>query len=194
MQTIAAIAMKVVAGAKAAGSAVVSAGKAVFVPGGGSAPAFVAAGKGAKVLSAVRVGATAVAALSAYQQSRLQADALEREAFDQEMASNQGFIQAQEENNAILREYNRTVMQQLAVAAAGGIDISSGSVIEARQQAQDDVDRQLTITRNGASMNAALRRARAAGLRGSAAMTREGAALAAVAKVGQGYLDSRKVG
>lgn len=197
MQTVALIAAKVLTAGKAVATAAATAGKAVSTAVGIGKTAATAAGTASKastVLKALRIGTSAVSALSSFAQSRAEAMALDREAADADMQARQEFIQAQEQAAEIQRRANRTINDQLAVAAASGVDLGSGSVLDAQGQVQTEADRQLTISRNGAAMNAALRRSRAAALRGQAALTREGGLLKAGASLGQGYLDTRKVG
>lgn len=194
MQTIAAFAASA---AHAVGSVAATAGHAVMtvgraVAGAGQAGATISSGS--KILQAIRIGTSAVSALSVYQQDRMKADAMEQTAADQEMQARQEFIQSQEQANEIGRQYNQLVEQQMMVAAASGIDINSGSVVEARQQAQAEADRQTSIGRNSTQLNAALRRSRALSLRANATSTREGGFIGGAVKAGEGYLDIRKAG
>lgn len=194
MQTVIAFASKaMVAAAHAvkAGAHAVGIGKTAAQAGTTAAKVSTA---GSSWLKALRVGTSAVSALSTYQQGQAQARADEADAFNEDLQARQEFIQSQEQANEIQRAYNQVVADQMSVAAASGIDVSSGSVIEARRDAQTQADRQLTISRNGAALNASLRRGRAAALRARAAAGASNSLLGAVAKVGEGYLETKKVG
>lgn len=174
-----------------AGTALMAGGHAAA--GAASAAGGAAAG-GSKLLSMLRVGTSAVSALSSFGQARQEAFAQRLEAGDEDMAARQEFIQATETASAIQRQFNRTVSDQLAVASASGIDLGSGSVVEARNDARTDAERQIGIVRNGAATNAAVRRGRASYLRGAAKATTEGGLLGGAVKLGLGLLDAQKVG
>lgn len=156
--------------------------------------AATAAGGASTFLKALRVGTSAVSALSVFQTAQAQARALEDDAANEEVQGRQEYIQAQEASNEIQRQFNQVVADQRAVAAANGIDVSSGSVAEARQDAQTVAERQLSITRSGADLNASLRRARAGRLRSNATTAREGGALAGAGKGLGVYLDLKAIG
>lgn len=188
------------AGTAAASSAAASAASAAAAAGFVNTPATLsaaaagatAAGTGinaSTILAGLRIGTTALTALSINAQAMLQAQAQQAEAFDAQLQSRQEFTQAQERANQIERDFGVFVEQTLAAASASGFDVASGSVREARDMARADADRQLTIDRNGAAMNAALRRGRANLLRGSAAITRQAGRVAAAGAIGQGAID-----
>lgn len=152
----------------------------------GTAAAGATAAKGltlGKVLGSLAFAGSAVGALGQYALMRQQALAMDAEAFDEELQSRQEFIQATQRQAAATREFNRIVGEQLVLAPALGVDIGSGSVQEARRAAQAEADRQVSITREGSAMNAALRRARASILRGNATTTREAAPLVAAGQM-----------
>lgn len=122
-------------------------------------------------LASLRVGTSAISAISSYAMAQNQAQALNMEASDETLAANEGYIQAKEKTNAINLDYTRTVGAQLSAAAAGGIDIGSGSVQEATRQSGQTAMRQQTIINNSAQLNAQQRLSRAAMLRNSAQVT-----------------------
>lgn len=183
-----------VANGAGAGGAAAATGHAASVGGTVAGGVNAGASTAAQILNGLRVGTSAVSALSTFAMGASQAAAMEREAFDEQLAARNEHTQAMQRATAIEADYNLVVGQQLAIASASGIDVGSGSVIEARRQARQDADRQIAITRTGADMNAALRRARARALQAGAGSTR----LAAFGQAGAGlagdYLDRRKVG
>jgi hypothetical protein len=199
VQTIAAFASKAlaavghaaVAGAQAAGHAVMTVGRAVA----SQAPhAAQAASSGSKILQGLRIGTSVVSALSTFQQAQMQSQAMQAEAGDEALQARQEFVQSQERATAIQVEFNRLVEAQLAYAGAAGIDVNSGSVTEARQQAQADADRQIAIDRNSTYLNAALRRSRARGLRANAQLVKQAGFASGLVKGAEGYIDARKIG
>lgn len=183
MQTVMLFAAKAFTAIKGAGAAASAAG------GSGAA----AAAGGSKLLAGLRFGTSAISALSTFSQARAQAADLEADAFSQDLQARQEYIQAQEKATAIQRNFNQTVEDQQAAAAASGISISSGSVVAARQAAQTDADRQLTIARNGADLNAALRRGRAAALRRSASMTGSAGGIGGLTQIAGALIDMKGV-
>lgn len=202
MQTVLLFAAKAASVAATAGRAVITGAKAVghAVMGSSAAATSTAAG-GAKaattastILKAARVGTSVVSALSSFAQSRQEAASMENQAFNETLQANQEFIQSQERANSIMRDYNAVVQDQMAVAYANGLDISSGSVVEARQDAQVTAGRQLAIDRNTTTMNATLRKGRAAYLRNAASQSKGMGFLTGAAKAGQAFIDLKKVG
>ncbi len=182
MQTVLAIAAKAVTAVKAGATAAK-----------GAAVAAKAAGTGSKILQAIRVGTSVVSGISTFARASAEARALEQNAKDAGLEATQEFVQAQQRNNAIQAQYNATVGDQMAYASAAGIDLSSGSVVEARRAAQFDAQREIDITRQGAEMNAALRRGRAASLRAQASLTKTGGGMAGLVSVGNGLVEAGKV-
>lgn len=145
-------------------------------------------------LSALRIGTTVVSALSVAGQANLEAQALQAEGRQAAIAGAQELVQSTERANQIERDYNDFVNQGLAAASASGIDLGSASVGEARAQARDAADRELAITRNGAALNANLRRSRASYLKDAAKLTRQVGGLGALATAGRGALKFGTVG
>lgn len=156
--------------------------------------AATAASWGSKILGALKTGTSVVSALSLAGEANMKAEAMRQAAQDENMQARNSFIQGLQNANDIEQQYNEVVQRQMALAEAGGIDVGSGSVTEARQQARADADRQLTITRNGIGMNAAIRRGRAAYLGGAADLTQQTGDLAALAKVGNTAIDVSRLG
>lgn len=142
------------------------------VAGAGSAVAGAAAAGGGTLLSTLRVGTSAISALSGFAQSNAAAQAQDDEAKNELFNVRQEFITAQQKANEIQDAFNDTIGDQLAAAASYGIDVGSGSVRAAQTAARTKADTQLQIVRNGADMNAALRRARAGALYKQASTTR----------------------
>lgn len=129
----------------------------------------------AKILGAASFAGSTVAAVSNYAMMKQQAAASGMEAFDEQLAASTEFVQAAEKKNAIQREFLQVVADQQLAATAGGVDVGSGSVMEARRAAQAEADRQMSIAQNSAAMNASLRRARSTVLRRGATVTRRAA-------------------
>lgn len=176
-----------------AGSSIASGFGSMMGAGGGSAAAAGAggggsflsqaagmAGGGGSALGQIGAGMNAVSALSSYAMQSQNAGAMQSSAFDERLQATQEFIQAQQRANQIHAEFNRAVGAQMTTAAANGIDVASGSVLEARRSAQEQADQALSISRSTAEMNAALRMARARMLAQSANTTQAagGASLA----------------
>lgn len=135
--------------------------------GGTSGKTFGNASRGVSVLSS----------LMEYAGARQQASANDQSARDEDMAGRQEYIQAAQRVNAIDADYNALVGDQLAATSAMGIDLSSGSVIAARQSAQADADRERRTIRNGADVNAKLRRVRSLAFREGAKNQRFGSTI-----------------
>jgi hypothetical protein len=130
----------------------------------GAAGAAGAAGGASTALSALSMGTSAVSALSMFGQARQAKLAASIDATSEHIAGMGSLIDAQQKSNDISANYNQTVADQLAVASAGGYDVSSGSVVAARAFAQTQAGRQLTVVQQGAQLQASLRRARAMGI------------------------------
>lgn len=209
MHVVLLVAAKVAAVAATAGHAAVAAGATVAhaatalgttalhaVAGGGAAGSAATAAKtvstGTRVLQALRVGTSVVSALSTYAQGQAQAQAAETQAFSEEMQARQEYLQSQEKAVSINRDFNRYAADTLAIAAASGIDVASGDVATVQQQARAEADRQISIARGDAEVNAQLRRANAAAYRASAKRSRALAPFAAAADLGMGVLDAKK--
>jgi hypothetical protein len=175
-------------GAAAGGS---SLGGAMAASGAAAAGASAA---GASALTALSAGTSMISGLSAYAQGRQQAQALEDQAASERMAATGELTDAQQKATAIQNQYNQVVADQFAVASASGYDVSSGSVVAARQFAQTQADTQISIVQNGGQMNAALRRARAWQDQNAASLATESGAITAVQKVAQGLFDMASIG
>lgn len=169
-------------------------GSAATAVGSVAAGAAGAAGAGSGILSALRVGTSAVSALSTFASGHAAAQAQRDEAANEEINARAEFTNAMEKANAIGDEFNQTVADQLSVASAYGIDVGSGSVKAARTYAQGVAGRQIGIVRRGADLNAALRRARADSLRSSATLTEIAGVFGAGAKIGDALFDTARAG
>lgn len=132
-------------------------------------------GMSSQTIGDFRIGTSAVSALSNYAMATSKAQSLRLEAGDETLAARQEYVQAQQKTNEINRAYNATIGAQINSAAAGGIDIASGSVVEAGRQAQATADRVAGVVRNDAEAGAAQRRSRAIMLKAQADMTEKGA-------------------
>ncbi|GAW42422.1 hypothetical protein SH203_02838 [Brevundimonas sp. SH203] len=117
-------------------------------------------GLSGKTLGGMSRGVSILSSLSEYAGARQQAAGLDQQGRDEAMAGRQEYIQAAQRVNAIDAEYNALVGEQLAATSAMGIDLSSGSVVAARNAAGADADRERRLIRNGADTNAKLRRVR----------------------------------
>src|SRR5665213_1991483 len=124
-----------------------------FGGGGGASPDGAPTGSDfglANSLGLLRAGTSAISALSAFTMSSAQAQSLDMEAADENIAARGDYIQAQQKSNAINTAYNQVVGQQLAVASAGGVDVGSGSVQEAGRQARTKADQAITVAQTDA--------------------------------------------
>lgn len=180
--------------AAAAPAAADAATTAATAAGTVASTASTAVGWGSKILQGLRIGTSAVSALSVFGKGEMEASQLRAEAANSTLQSRQEFIQGQQSANDLEKAYNQTVLDQLAVASASGIDVASGGVTDARNQARDAADRQLSITRGGIEMNAALRRARASYLTGAAGLTREVGTIGAVSRAAAAGGDASRIG
>ncbi len=122
-------------------------------------------------------GLSVLGSISEWAGSRQRAAALDQDARDEAMAGRQEYITASERVTQIDADFNRLVGEQMVTAAAYGIDVGSGSVVEARRAAQGDADRERGIIRNTAETNARLRKVRELGLRQAAKNTRFGSTI-----------------
>lgn len=155
-----------------------AAGKAAFAAGGSGG-----ASKG-EMLGGMSRGMSAVGSLMEYAGARQQAASMDQSARDEAMAGRQEFITAQERITSIDAAYNKLVGSQMAAVSSMGIDHGSGSVIAAREAAQDEADAQRRIIDNEAVANAAQRRLRSVNLRTAAKNTRFGATIKAAMSMG----------
>ena len=149
-----------------------------------------AAGSGPRgdTLGGASRGLSMLGSLMEYAGARQQAASLDQQGRDEEMAARGEYIQAAERVNAIDADYNRLVGDQLVASAAMGIDASSGSVVAAREAAQSDADRERKIIRNGAEVNASMRRVRGLAYREGAKNTRFGATIKLGVDVAKAFL------
>lgn len=145
-------------------------------------------------LSDIRMGTSAISALSSYAMSRSQQGALNLEAGDETIAARQDFTQAQQKTNLINRQFYQVQGRQLADAAAGGIDIGSGSVQQQTLQAEQERNRQVGVQQTQAQMDAAQRMSRATFLRYSASTTGATGVMSSLADLGRGFLQYSQVG
>lgn len=136
--------------------------------GGGAAAGGGAFGMSTGVLRGLSFGGNVIGSLSQFAMNSMNQQATQANAFDEKMAARQEYIAAADKANEINRAFIDTMGNLTSDAAAGGIDVASGSVQSARRQAEKDADQALTINRNSADMNASLRRARASMLDQSA--------------------------
>lgn len=170
-----------------------SAAKDAFGSSGTSGGGGSQAGGGAsgKTLGGMSRGLSAVGSLMEYAGERQRAAAMDQSARDEAMAGRAEYIQAAEKVTAIDAEYNQLVGQQLVAASSMGIDASSGSVIAAREAAQDGADRERRIIRNSAEVNAKMRHVRSLGLRQAAKNVRFGSTLKLGLDLGQAAFGGR---
>jgi hypothetical protein len=158
------------------------------VPGGGGG------GFNANALGALRMGTSAVSAISTFMMSQEQAGAMRLEAGDEEIAARGDYVQAQQKTDQITRAYNNVVGQQVSDAAAGGIDVGSGSVVQAGYQARERADQAITVAQSSAQTDAALRQSRALMLSQSAAMTQTAGILSGITDLTKGGLQWAQIG
>ncbi len=153
------------------------AGKAATAAARGSGGSSAAGPWTGKSLGGMSRGLSVLGSISEFAAARQQAASLDQERRDEEMAGRQEYIVASERVAQIDADYNRLVGDQMSAAAAMGIDVGSGSVIEARRTAQGEADRQREIIRNSADANAKLRKVRALAFGQGAKNARLGASL-----------------
>lgn len=174
----------VASGASAVGGAIASGASAVS--------GALSASSGA--LGAIKMGTTALSALQGFGMANNQAANAETQAQGERMAASQEYLQANQNSQSLLRQYDRVTGSQLSAASGMGVDIGSGSVVAAQQLAQTETDRQLGVLRTGAAMNASLRLARAAALQQSAGVDRISGIMGGLTKIGTGALQMAQGG
>lgn len=130
-----------------------------------------------KQLGGMSRGLSVLGSLTEYAAQRQQASALDQQGRDEEMAGRAEYIQAAERVTAIDEAYNALVGDQLAASSAMGIDVASGSVVAARENAQTKADRERRTIRNTADANAKMRKVRALAYREGAKNMRFGSTL-----------------
>lgn len=113
-----------------------------------------ASGVGMSTADKLRMGGSAISALSSFGLAQSKATQMATEATQQRMAASEDYIQASEKQNAISKMYQETMGAQLTTAAASNVDIASGSVVNAQQQAQTTADQESRKIRLSAQMNA----------------------------------------
>jgi hypothetical protein len=101
-----------------------------------------------------------------------QAASMDQQSRDEAMAGRQEYISAQETANAIEAKYGNVASAQTSTAAASGIDVASGSVMQARALARQNADSAITAARRTADINGNLRRARSIALKQQAGASR----------------------
>jgi|GEM_PF-4828641 len=116
-------------------------------------------------LSKLSTGMSVVASLSQFAQTMQASRGLSDGARAEEFAANTDFIQAQEKATAINSQFALVQDDMLAAASANGIDLTSGSLTEARSVARQTADREVRTVRNNAETSMAVRRARAVAMR-----------------------------
>lgn len=144
-----------------------------FAQGGGTDP------WSGKSLGGMSRGLSVLGSVMEYASIRQKASAMDQEARDETLAARQEYVTAAEQVNAIDAQFNALVSEQRAAAAEMGIDVGSGSVTAARNEARDSAERERKILRNSADMNAAQRRLRAVRLRDAAKGARFGGLVSA---------------
>lgn len=116
----------------------------------------------------LQAGGSAISILSKFGMAMNKARSLRDQAQQSGMEATQEYLQSQAASNEITRRLNGVIGAQQATAAAGNVDVASGSVTEAGRQAQLEASRAETLSRNMAIMNASQRRARMFALKQSA--------------------------
>lgn len=129
-----------------------------------------------KSLGGMSRGMSALGSLMEFAETRAQAGAMDQEARDERLAARQEYVVAAQRVSAIDASYNALVGQQMSAAVEMGLDVGSGSVVAARDEARDAAERERRVLRNSADLNAAQRRLRAQNLREAAKNARIGGA------------------
>lgn len=101
-------------------------------------------------LTILQGGLTLAGALGSIAAGGAQAEALRGEAGAERLAANDAMIRGQEEAARLKRDLLDTVSRQSVAYAAGGVELSSGSVQTARRRASEDAERELGFARNDA--------------------------------------------
>lgn len=162
--------------------------------GGAAAGAAGAASGAAGIMGALRVGTSMISGLSSFASGQAQKQQDELDAQTERLNATGELLDAQQKANAISDQYNQTVADQLAVASASGYDVSSGSVVNARQFAQTQADRQIAIVQQGGDFTAALRRARAFALQSQGQQAGQAGLMKGLVEGSQGLFDLASLG
>lgn len=133
--------------------------------GGGAAAAGGAAAGAASGLTALQAAGSIFGAVATIGQgfaARRQANA---EAREQEFQAREEYVAGKETSAALKNELARTIGNQAVAFAAGGVDLGSVSVGQAKNQAASDAENELGIASNQALSRSLARRRAAANSR-----------------------------
>jgi hypothetical protein len=180
-------------GASGAAGSVSSLASAAGAGESGFASAASSAGSGAfglsrGLMSDIGFGSNTVSALSQFGMNQMQQQGIQQQAFTAQLQSRQDYIAAADRANQTNEQFIRTMGGLYTDAAAGGIDIASGSVQAARRTAEQDKTTALSIDRNNAAMNGAMAQSSADFMRRSASATGINGVLSFGTKLAQNVL------
>lgn len=166
MQMIGALFTTLVGGG---GTSVATAGTWAAANAGGA----IAGGIGSSALTLLQGAGTVFGALSTLGSGAAANAAGQAEAIEQKFESRNEFIQGRETSAALKAELARTVSNQAVAFAAGGVNLGSVSVEQAREQATEDAEKELSSNSNSTLTRymQRLRASRVAAARGRAALT-----------------------
>ena len=128
---------------------------------GGGGAAAGAAGAGASALSALQLAGGVFSAIATIGSGVAANEQGKAAAAEHEFQAREEFIEGKETSAALRAELAKTIGNQAVAFAAGGVNLGSFSVQQAKTQAVDDAERELTLTSNQA-LAASMARKRAA--------------------------------
>lgn len=163
-----------------------SIGAMIGIGGSGAAAGGAAAGATASGLTALQWVSGAVSAIASIGAGAARAGEMKAQAAEQDFAARDEYIRGRETSAALKLELARTVSDQAVAFAAGGVDLGSVSVQQAKLQATRDAERELSVTANEALTRSLQRRRMARNLRASASST----LFASVVDAGSGLLQT----
>lgn len=186
MEMAGALFMSMLGSGAAAGAATVAvpgiAGAATLVPAAGGLAAGGMAAGGLSLLQGLGTVFSTVATIGSGFAAR---SAGRAEAEQQKFAERDEFIAGKETSASLKAEMARTVSNQAVAFAAGGVNLGSVSVQQAKQQAIEDAEKELSIA-SSETLSRAMARRRAASnarSRGNAALT------SSIFQAGMGVID-----
>ena len=129
------------------------------------AAAAAGGGLGSSLLSGLQMASGVLGAVGSISAGFAAKREAEKQAAEAEFASREEFIQSKETSSTLKAELARTVANQAVGFAAGGVDLGSVSVEQAKEQAVADAERELGLCGNEAIGRSLARRRQARSLR-----------------------------
>ncbi|MDI1227356.1 MAG: hypothetical protein PSY14_06715 [bacterium] len=118
--------------------------------------------------------------------ARQKSSSLEMQAREQELQAQQELIKGKQDANDVLDNLVQTIAQQKLTFAANGIDPNFGTPVSTYEATKEIAGRQMSVTRENATMNALSRRRQAAAFRAEGANTVSNAKWQSAGSVFQG--------